>query len=159
VKTIKNNELYLQHTKQLRKIHSGKKPFSQKIKLSTYKSYAHLKTHYLLKKRKIKLHRLKFVSDIKLENISKIITEIDCQDTQILPQKYVLRKNPYNDWKNEKEIIDWLESVGIVVKRASFSRFLIKNRIFSLNSLLIFANKKRLELGLSPFYLEGVTED
>ncbi|MDR0581036.1 MAG: hypothetical protein LBG04_02905 [Holosporaceae bacterium] len=150
MKSLKNNALDLQNKKQLCKTHNGKNSSSQKIKLSMYKSYNHVKTYHPLKRKKIKLHKFKFVSDIIHHDSSEIATT----------RRRVGRDrfHEQNNWSSAEELINWLTSVGIKIKRINSFQFLLKNKVYSFNYIALFANKKRLELGLTPFYIDGVTE-
>ena len=147
MKVLKNNTLNLQSKKNLCKTHNGKKQSTQKVKLIMYKSYNHIKTYHPLKRKKIKLHKFKFVPNVAVNGI--------------LSRRYCItatEPDKFNKWSNEEEIISWLASVNIKVKRISSLQFILENKIYSFNYIVIFANKKRLELGLKPFYIEGITE-
>ncbi|MDR0753697.1 MAG: hypothetical protein LBE95_03465 [Holosporaceae bacterium] len=134
---------------------------SQKIKLSMYKLYDHTKTYHPLKRKKIKFHKLKFVINGNVCDLSKAIKTLKEGGSDILSKRYSINKSEFarqNNWSNEEEIINWLDSINIKIKRINSFQFLLKNKVYSFNSVVIFANKKRLELGLSPFYIEGITE-
>jgi hypothetical protein len=110
-----------------------------------------VKTYHPLKRKKIKLHKFKFVSDIISRNLSEIATT----------RRRIGKDGFYeqNNWSSAEEIMDWLASVGIKIKRINSFQFLLKNKAYSFNYIVLIANKKRLELGLTPFYIDGVTED
>jgi hypothetical protein len=79
----------------------------------------------------------------------------------ILSRRYrtnVLKPNQKVVWANEDDVIGWLASVGIGIKCIAAKRYIFRDRVCSINHIMIAANKKRLELGLDPFYVEGVTE-
>ncbi|MDR2646480.1 MAG: hypothetical protein LBC04_04935 [Holosporaceae bacterium] len=159
MKPLKNNALDLQSKKQLCKTHNDKNSSSQKIKLSMYKSYNHVKTYHPLKRKKIKLHKFKFVSDITRHDLSKVAATLKTISDNALSQRYRRDKlHKQSNWSSTEEIIDWLASVDIKVKRMNSFQFLLRNKIYSFNYIALFANKKRLELGLAPFYIDGITE-
>jgi predicted transcriptional regulator len=117
--------------------------------------------HHLLKRKKIKLHKIKFVSNIVNHDLLKTIKLLETTGDPILSRRYrsnVGNSNKGNNWSSEGEIINWLASIGIKIKRVNSLCFILKNRACSFNHIVIFANKKRVELGLSPFYIEGITE-
>jgi hypothetical protein len=161
MKPLKNNALDLQNKEQLCKTHNGKNSSSQKIKLSMYKSYNHIKTYHPLKRKKIKLHKFKFVSDITRHDLSETAITLKTIGNNALSERYDIYRSKLhkqNNWSSTEEIIDWLESVDIKVKRINSFQFLLRNKIHSFNYIVLFANKKRLELGLTPFYIDGITE-
>ncbi|MDR2723888.1 MAG: hypothetical protein LBB25_01610 [Holosporaceae bacterium] len=161
MKSLKNNVLVLQDKKQLCKMHNGKNHSSQKIKLLMYKSYNHAKTYHPLKRKKIKLHKLKFVPDIVSRDSIRNVKSSEMIENNVLSKRYSVnrdRLSKQNNWSSKEEIINWLTSIDIKIKRINTFQFLLKNKIYSFNYIAIFANKKRLELGLSPFYIEGITE-
>jgi hypothetical protein len=154
MKPLKNNALAPTSKKQLCKTHNGKSSSSQKVKLLIYKSCGHIKTYHPLKKKKIKLHRLKFIRDT---------TDYTFQMSKydILSKRYCARGGKSDKdhvWNKEEEVINWLISINVKIKRLTELQFLLENKICSLNHVLVFANKRRVELGLSPFYVEGITE-
>jgi hypothetical protein len=150
MKFLKNNALGLRNKKQLCKTRNGKNFSSQKIKLSMYKSYNYVKTYHPLKRKKIQLHKFKFVPDIIRRNLSEIATT----------RRRIGKDGFYkqDNWSSAEEIMNWLASVGIRIKRINSFQFLLINKVCSFNYIVLIANKKRLELGLTPFYIEGVTE-
>ncbi|MDR1561049.1 MAG: hypothetical protein LBS23_01695 [Holosporaceae bacterium] len=160
---MKNKKLKKIGSKKLCKTHNDKKTDDHKIKLSTYKSYNLAKFYHPLKNKEIKTHKLKFVRNIydfkKLCNAKKtfykynsIATKIYCSDVAEAEQ------DQQAIWTNEIEVVDWLTSIGVAVKRIAAKRYILKNRICFINHVLVFANRKRIELGLKPFYIEGITE-
>ncbi|MDR2158125.1 MAG: hypothetical protein LBO02_02295 [Holosporaceae bacterium] len=161
MKTLKNNMLIASDKPKLCKIHNGKKGKLSKAKLYMYKSHSRVKTYYPLKRKKIKINRLKLIQNIITDDIRKAITFLEELGNPILSKKYVVDKEAAplkNNGRNENEIIDWLRSENIEIKRIAKSRFILKNKICSFNNILVFANRKRVELGLKPFYWDGIDE-
>ena len=60
------------------------------------------------------------------------------------------------EWVDENTVITWLISVGIEIKQISSTQYFLKNRICLFNNVLIFANRKRVEMGLTPFYVSSI---
>jgi hypothetical protein len=128
-----------------------------------YKSYNYVKTYHPLKRKKIKLHKFKCVSGVNHSDSPEDIKilKIEGKGNSILSKRYCTntgKTEKSGRWSNQEEIINWLASVDVKVKRINAFQFLLENRICKFNYIAIFANKKRLELGLSPFYIEGITE-
>ncbi|MDR2781378.1 MAG: hypothetical protein LBB21_02880 [Holosporaceae bacterium] len=125
----------------------------------THKSYKHTRIYHPLKKRKINLNKIQFAFDVSIENLQKAIKTLETSDTPVLSKRYFVTSGvKKSNWSHEKEIIDWLISVNIDVARLDSDKFLIKNKVYSFNMVLILANKKRRELGFRPFYVDGITE-
>jgi hypothetical protein len=80
----------------------------------------------------------------------------------LAPRRKILRQchkiRLKRKWATRDEVVNWLFSVGIEVKYGTENRYIIMGRVYSINHIMILANKKRIELGLEPFYMEGVTE-
>lgn len=156
---LKNNELFTQRSKQLCKIHNDKKNDERRVPLSIFKSHNFVKSYHPLKQKKIKLHRLKFVHESYLyaevlEKTEKIKKKGDKKFSITMQTKTDIRTS----WSTEHDIIEWLLSIGVQIKKTSTKKYILKNRICFLNNVLVFANKKRIEIGLEPFYLSGLTE-
>jgi hypothetical protein len=176
-----------------------------------------MKNYHPLKRKKIKLHKFKFVSNLIEYKINQTIKGVELQNDVILSKRYGLKSrdtictlkrhmsnsaleesdrlvgkpdksdryskcnehsnhnsyNSYNShnnpdkpddsktkggWSSKKEIMDWLASINIEVKQIHSVKFLLADKICTFGSIVILANKKRKELGLSPFYIEGITE-
>lgn len=64
-----------------------------------------------------------------------------------------------NKFVNEKTVINWMVSMGIAVKRVSNNRYFIKNHLRNFSNVLLIANRKRIELGLSPFLVKGISDE
>jgi hypothetical protein len=161
MKSLKNNALSSANKRQLCKTHNGKSPSSQRAKLSIHKSCSRIKIYHPLKRKKIKLHRLKFVQDVVIYDFSALVKTLKTDGCDILSKRYCTSNGPSskNDiWSSEEDVINWLVSVNVEIKRITAFQFLLENKICSLNHVLVFANKKRVELGLNPFYMEGITE-
>jgi hypothetical protein len=79
----------------------------------------------------------------------------------ILSKRYratVLKRKHEKKWASEHDVMSWLVSIGVDVKCTISGTYVCGGKVCSLNHVLIMANKKRIELGLDPFYVEGVTE-
>ena len=59
----------------------------------------------------------------------------------------------------EKTVISWMLSVGIKVKKISKDRYLVDNRVKNFTSIIMMANKKRVDLKLTPFLVEGILDN
>jgi hypothetical protein len=158
--SLKNNVLILKTGRRLCKTHNGKSSKSPKSKLPEYKSYACTKTYHPLKKRNVKPGLLKFAANTIDD--SRPVSARPSDRRRILSRRYhasaVAGSTEKNIWNNEEEIMYWLKSVGIEIKRLTGPQFLVQNKVCSLNKLLLIANRKRAEFGLSPFYVEDLTE-
>jgi hypothetical protein len=157
MKAFKNRELISSSNEKLCETHNGKANSSQKVKLLAYKTRDSMKTYRPLKRKKIKLHKLKFIQNAFERDLNSAIKTLDKIGDPILSKRYCAAKFSDN-WSGEEEIINWLASINIKIKRLGASKFLLEDKICSLSRLVVFTNKKRSELGLSPFYVEGITE-
>ncbi|MDR0556161.1 MAG: hypothetical protein LBG20_04140 [Holosporaceae bacterium] len=158
MKSLKNNILPSRGKKKLCKTHNDKNSSLQKVKLTGYKSYDFAKVYHPLKRKKVKLNRLKFVPNTIYPSIHRAIKILEETGTPILSQRYRSIGSGEGQWSNEENIVNWLISTGTEIKRINTVHFMLKNKICSFNYVVIFANKKRLEMGLKPFYVEGITE-
>lgn len=150
---LKNNKLSSDNNQIFNKIENDKKKYI-KTRLYTFKAQNFTKSYHPLKQKKIKLHKLKFVNN-----------------TEIYKEYSKNRNNFYNNLKRQKcntsycenwstidEVVKWLISIGIQIKRTSMNTFILENKVCFLNSVIVFANKKRTEAGLVPFYIAELTE-
>ncbi|MDR2067947.1 MAG: hypothetical protein LBP41_03090 [Holosporaceae bacterium] len=157
---LKNNVLKILAEEKLCETHNGKKNVSDKIKLSTHKAYDYGKIYHPLKNKRIRLHRLKFVNAFCGAEIydegHRFAQESAVYGRKISRRRYkVVAKKK---WATVDEIMNWLASVGVEVKYGTEGGYIIGNRKYSLNHMMIFANKKRIDFKLEPFYVDGVTE-
>ncbi|MDR0968095.1 MAG: hypothetical protein LBL99_00475 [Holosporaceae bacterium] len=142
---LKRNALFFGSGRKSRELSGDKSFLTQKVKLSVYKAPDRVKIYRPLKRRKINIHKIKIISN----EFSRYAFKVSGNPIPLEKAK---------NWSCEEEVINWLASLDICVKRLNASKFLLKNKVCSLNYIALFANRKRVELGLSPFYLEGVTE-
>ncbi|MDR3187048.1 MAG: hypothetical protein LBT63_01280 [Holosporaceae bacterium] len=160
--SLKNNGLKVSRKKKLYEIHNDKKVVQDKIKLSTYKAYDYSKIYHPLKNKKVRLHRLKFVDAFCcMEFYGKDDEPTQAQAIsmrEISRRRRKIRAKSKRKWASGEEVVNWLASVGIEVKHEAEDRYIIKGRVYAANHIMVFANKKRIELGLEPFYMEGITE-
>ena len=163
--SLKNNDLKNLNSKQLCKLHNGKEIPYRRTRLYISKSHNFAKSYHPLKQKKIKLHRLKFVSCTGCAAIADKSTDFSIKssyDVKILSKKYTATpikiSKKQSIWSTENDIIEWLLSINVDIRRKSQQKYFLKNRICFLNNVLVFANKKRIEMGLDPFYLDGLTE-
>lgn len=70
----------------------------------------------------------------------------------------MLSGKPKLTWTTELEVVEWLRSIGVSVKRLPSGFYVVDEKVFNINALLLFANRKRAECGVPPFYIEGITE-
>jgi hypothetical protein len=162
--SIKNNGLAKINVEQLCETHNGKRAHCRKVRLSTSKSRIFAKTFHPLKQKKIKLHKLKFVSESEYyANVIKEEQPTIKNTGNVLSIRYTTAPIKTNKlekqiWSTEFDIINWLLTIGVKIKRISSQKYFLKDRICFLNNVLVFANRKRIEMGLEPFYLENLTE-
>lgn len=148
---------------QLCESHNDKEVPYRKTQLFISKSCNCVKLYHPLKQKKIKLHRLRFVSSSELIEIdNKNASVVNNSDIKILSKRYAITpikvSKKQSAWSTESDVIEWLLSIKIKIKRKSSREFFLKDRVCFFNSVLVFANKKRVEMGIEPFYLEGLTE-
>lgn len=132
-----------------------------RARLLAVKSQDSVKSYHPLKQKKVKLHRLKFVNSDKLyENSPENILKNDCKNAsqEISCSRKNCNDNTNENWSTVDEVVTWLASIGIRIKKLSYQTYILKNRKCFLNTVLLFANKKRIEIGLKPFYIRGITE-
>lgn len=134
--SLKNNRLKKSNFESLSKSHSDKKKCYTKHKLVDAQSVAKIKKYRPLKNRKKrKTHSLKYIS-----------------------KHQIIYAFGTKEWSSREQIIHWLYSIGIEVKSTSSGEYLVKNKIYTFYHLLMLANKKRIEMNLSTFILDGLTE-
>jgi hypothetical protein len=162
---LKNNEICASNAEQLCELHNNRKSI-----LTISKAGDFVKTYHPLKRKKIKSHRLRFVPDVICMPNCHSMGNATTDDTaankavepDILSRKYTVtpfyKHKKQNMWSTEDDVIDWLLSIGVHVKRVSLQRYVLMNRACFLNSVVVFANRKRIEMGLEPFYFRGITE-
>ena len=161
---LKNNRSSQSNAKKLRRSLDNNKKSNSKIRLSIFKSCDSVKFFHPLKQKKIKLHRLRFISNeyYNPEFMDKVKTGTVSLVINIPPSEYVIRPQNTNidrySWSTETDIVEWLRSIGVQVKKISSQKYMLKDRICLINNVLVFANKKRIETGLEPFYLDEYTE-
>jgi len=160
----KNNRLSQQNPRQLTQISNKKKKANEKIRISTFKSGDTIKSYHPLKQKKIKLHRLNFISN-KYYNPGFAGEDQKCGVDFVInahKKKYMsASSNAESDkylWSTEADVVEWLLSVGVQIKKISSQKYILKDRICFISSVLVHANKKRRETGLEPFYLSEYTE-
>ena len=154
------NGLRIYRRRTLRKTYSEKRNVLDKIKLSTRKAYNYSRVYHPLKNKKIRLHRLKFVKEFCLawpsnEN-NLFLRELPLPSRRISHQTNKIRYTKM--WVTEDDVVNWLSSVGEKIKCITDGKYILRNKVYSINHIIILANRRRVELGLKPFYIEGVTE-
>ena len=147
--SLKNNKLKMSNIEQLCKLHNDKEVPYRKIRLYISKSHNFAKSYHPLKQKKVKLHRLKFISckgcadafgddrDCSIKNNS---------DVKILSKKYtataIKNSSKQSIWSTENDIIRWLLSINVEIRKKSSQKYFLQDRICYLNNVLVFANKK-----------------
>ncbi len=158
--SLKNNELETSNSEQLCKLHNDKEVPYRKMRLYISKSHNFAKSYHPLKQKKIKLHRLKFVSCISCADGNNNNIRNNCS-IGILSKRYTATpikiSKKQSVWSTENDVIEWLLSINVEIRRRPHREYFLKDRICFLNNVLVFANKKRIEMGLEPFYLDGLT--
>jgi hypothetical protein len=153
--SLENNNVGQTSNVKLCKTHNVK-PSRKKVSLSFSKSYSCAKTYHPLKHKSVKMNKIRFVEP----RPNKICH--NSPKAQLLLRKYKISPIPAPTlntiWSRNIEIINWLLSVGIFVKRLSEEKYFLMGRECAMNHVLVFANKKRVDMGLPPFYVEGLTE-
>lgn len=165
--SLKNNELDTKSIDSLCKTHNGNKNSKEKLRLYTHRNQKFIKTYHPLKQKTVKLRKLKFVSGTaavnNIESYSGIETEgKGSNSNNVLSKRYnnimAIDHSSSTEWADENTVVTWLISVGIEIKQISSSQYFLKNRICLFNNVLIFANRKRVEMGLTPFYIRSILE-
>ncbi|MDR1551739.1 MAG: hypothetical protein LBS14_03620 [Holosporaceae bacterium] len=165
MRSLKNKALPSSGKKKLCKIRNVNNSQSQKVKLLVYKSCDFVKDRHLLRRKKIKLHRFKFVPSTTRCGVAEAIKILDEKGTPILSKKYQIAD--YNSatsavtkgrWSHEEEIVAWLTSIEVEIKRIGRFHFALDGRICFFSNVVTFANRRRSEMGLEPFYVHGITE-
>ena len=164
--SMKNNKLDTKNTGQLCKIHNGNNNSKEKLHLSTLRNQKFIKTYHPLKQKKVKLRKLKFVSGTAEVSAINSHSEIEPEEkwsnsSSVLSKKYRVMPLDYSsstEWADENTVITWLISIGVDIKQISSTQYFLKNRVCLFNNVLIFANRKRVEMGLKPFYISSILE-
>ncbi|MCR5225257.1 MAG: hypothetical protein K6C34_04195 [Alphaproteobacteria bacterium] len=152
---LKNKDLSLDEKFKLCKTHNDKNVSQRKIKLCALKSQSCIKTYHPLKNRKVKLHRLKFVHD---DELGTFFSQ-DIKYREFLSKRFKVNVGKNQQfWATEEKVVDWLRSIGIHIRRIPNGMYIIDNKAYNINSMILFANKRCTELGLPPFYIDGLTE-
>ncbi len=149
--SLKNSKLKKRLHLKLCKIHNDKKHAKSVIKMFTRKSSASIKVFYFLKNKKPKKQISgKHTANFKTKTRSKILSK---------RYSSILLKEFKPEWVSENELVDWLQRTGVNIQKISSKNYSVDGRSCSPSQLLIFANKKRANLGLNPFCIQGLTED
>ena len=140
--SLKNNKIKKQPKLKLCKIHNDKNPKKTIAKMFTRKSSVSVKDFCFLKNKKPK-------------------KQISYKNNGIVSKRYssILVKKIKREWVHEIKVINWLEEIGIKVKQLSSESYSVNNRLCTFTQLLVFANRKRVNMGLNPFCVAGKTED
>ncbi len=162
---LKNNDLRKRECKKVCKTHNGKELPNRKTQLHMFKSDALTKFYHPLKQKKIQTHKQQAENSKKYTLLINGQKTKDCRRnySQVLSSRYktLNRENKNRNpsvWSTESDIIKWLQSINVDIKKRSAKEYFLKERICYLNNVLVFANKKRIEMGLLPFYIDGLTE-
>ena len=159
--SIKNKELNKKSTTKLCKIHNDNNNSKEKLRLYAFRNPKFIKTYHPLKQKKVKLKNVKFISERNIQNIFLKNKEIQ-ECSGILSKKYTIMPQKIaeikSEWATENSVVEWLTSIGIEIKKISTTQYFLRNRICLFNNVLIFANRKRVEMGLHPFYINGIIE-
>ncbi|MDR1236432.1 MAG: hypothetical protein LBJ96_05515 [Holosporaceae bacterium] len=159
MKCLKNNELELHSKSQLCETHNGNSSTKKKTKLVTHKSYSCTKAYHPLKRKKVKLHKLKFASDDSIIDLQKAIKILETTGNPIVSKRYgTVYSKKRGEWSSESEVIDWLIFIKTNIKKINAKEFFLNDRVCTFGEIVVFANKKRREMGAKPFYVEGITE-
>lgn len=164
--SMKNNKLDTKNTDQLCKIHNGNNNSKEKLHLSTLRNQKFIKTYHPLKQKKVKLCKLKFVSGTAKVSAINSHPDIEPEEkwsnsSNVLSKKYrimPLDNSSSTEWADENTVVTWLISIGVDIKQISSTQYFLKNRVCLFNNVLIFANRKRVEMGLKPFYISSILE-
>lgn len=164
--SMKNNKLGTKIAVQLCKIHNDNNDSKEKLRLYTLRNQKFIKTYHPLKQKKVKLRKLKFIagtaavdnldfhSEVGEEKGSSSSSNMLSKKCRIMP----LDRSSSTEWANENTVMTWLISVGVDIKQISSTQYFLKNRVCLFNNVLIFANRKRVEMGLKPFYISSILE-
>ena len=142
--SLKNNKIKKHPALRLCKTRNDKKPPKAVAKMFIRKSSVSTKVFYFLKNKK------------KSEKNSSTNA-----DSKILSKRYrsILSKKLKREWVSKIDVICWLQKIGIDVQITNLKNYVVNGRHCSLSQLLVFANRKRVDMGLNPFSIKGVTED
>ncbi|MDR1375373.1 MAG: hypothetical protein LBJ45_00980 [Holosporaceae bacterium] len=157
---LKNNALKNLSEEKLCETHNDKKSHQNKIKLSTRKAYNYTKVYHPLKNKEVRLHRLKFVKFFCYAGIhskNDAFSPEPASRLRKMPRPHHKVVSP-KKWSTEDDVLNWLASIGIEVKRGAGDSYVVRNKVYSINYIMVLANRKRIESGLEPFYVYGVTE-
>ena len=154
--SIKNKELDSEDKKNLCKTHNVNNGSVKKLRLYAFRNQKFIKTYHPLKQKKVRLLDLKFVLNTKKnrDNLSN--------NDFILSKKYTInpikKTKEENQWVDEKTVLEWLISIGTEIKKISNKQYLLNNQVCSFFNILIFANRKRISMGLPTFYIDNIIE-
>lgn len=151
---LKNNKIALKNEHSAHDTQDDKP--KTKIKLCTLRVRDHVKTVHPLTNRRVKLRKLKFAEDVALDTSLFIHPEI--RSTTFTKRFRVLSGKKRFFWTTECRVVDWLNSIGIRVKRLPHGLYIIDGKRYNLSSVVVIANKQRVLKSLPLFYLEELTE-
>lgn len=117
----------------------GNKKSKKRLGLCVFIDKKYKRLYHPLKGKKVNLKRLRFIE----KSTETIISKFFDKDRLV----------------SEKNVINWMLSMGVSVKKISSGRYIVQNRIINFANLLIMANKKRRTLKLEPFFVEGFSEE
>ncbi|MDR3151454.1 MAG: hypothetical protein LBT67_01205 [Holosporaceae bacterium] len=154
--SLKNNTLGFAVYKELCEIHGVKLSNRNKTKLTLQKSRNFTRSRYLLKP----THPRRPCTKITDEAAdSKLFRP---ENIDILSRRYVAVpfslsvKNHL--WVSEVDVVEWLLQIGVQVKRLPNQLYVLMGKVCLPSHVIIFANRKRVDMGQRPFYVDGLTE-
>jgi hypothetical protein len=154
--SLKNNMLGSAVYKELCETHKVKLSNRNKTKLTLQKSRNFTRSRYLLKPTRFKQLGAKIGNEV-------VDGKLFCsEETSILSKRYTavpFKSYMENQvWVSEADVIEWLLQIGVPVKRLSNRLYVLMGKLCLSSHVLIFANRKRIDMGQQPFYVEGLTE-
>jgi hypothetical protein len=168
--TLKNNDLTKVPLEQLCELHNVKRVLPRKVRLCTLRSRKFFKKDHILNRKGINPCSSIF-ADLNSGGTSLCQKQERCTGAKkssagklsgtlgtTIRNSGSSGRVTYCD-SNENGVIIWLKSVGMKIRRLSSQKYFFNNKIYSVSELLLFANRKRSEKNLSPFYIRGLTEE
>jgi hypothetical protein len=153
---LKNNMLGSAVYKELCEIHKVKLSNRNRTKLTLQKSRNFTRSSYLLKPTHPRQSSAKIANEV-------VDGKFLCpEEADILSKRYVaipFKLSGENQlWVSEADVIEWLHQIGIPVKRLPNRLYVLIGKVCLFSHVLIFANRKRVDIGQRPFYVDGLTE-
>lgn len=158
-----NKELDEGPTKKMSKIHNGNIKTGEKIRLYAFRNTKFVKTYHPLKQKKVQMKKIKTVGNVfnKDGEVGTYFNREPSGTYNVLSRKYVpmVFDDARCEESKKEEVLEWLASVGVVVEVLTPTTYVLMNRVCLFSSVLVFANRKRREMGLSPFRIVDFSEE